>query len=120
MTKTLADGYTYATPDTITPQQATALCRILRDYNEDFNGLGGHEIKEYEVHRSEYGTLSVIVEEGLIGDEGTMAQIFCRNRIHVFIGIRGGITFYPWKSRSYKGRPYRGAFATAYDQKYHG
>ena len=50
-----------------------------------------YEIKQWEVE--EYETfVSLVVEVGMIGDENTYASIYCRDRLHVFIGKRGGVT----------------------------
>ena len=50
-----------------------------------------YEIKQWEVE--EYKTfVSLVVEVGMIGDENTYASIYCRDRLHVFIGKKGGVT----------------------------
>lgn len=85
----------------ITNLQAQALCRILKmaesfDYSR---GNGRYEIKQYDV--KEFPTfLSVVIEVGMTGDEGTLASVICRDRAHVFVGKRGGITYYPTTSKS--------------------
>ena len=61
------------------------------------HGGGDYEIKRYEVKDYKY-FISVSLEVGLVGDEGTMASIFCRDRVHLFVGTRGGIKY------SYRGR----------------
>ena len=108
----------------MTEKQARALYRILKgaetfDYSR---GAGTYEIKEYKVEETEY-FLSVVLEVGMIGDEGTMAQVFCRDRVHLFVGKRGGIT-YPvtnkrgqWVQRQLSKTTLYGAM---YDQKYGG
>ena len=67
-----------------------------------------YEIKEFTINENEYFA-SVVVETGMKNDEGTYAQIFARERAHLFIGKRGGIT-YPvttksgkWVRRQFKG-----------------
>lgn len=54
-----------------------------------------HEIKIWEVQDCEF-FVSVIVEVGLKGDEGTLASVFGRNRAHIFVGPKGGLS-YPTK-----------------------
>lgn len=51
-----------------------------------------YEIKVWETDENEY-FVSLIVEYGLKNDEGTMAEIFCRNRAQLFIGKRGGVKY---------------------------
>lgn len=79
---------------TVTESQAKALCNILKlaDKFDYSHGKGGYEIKQYEVTWSEY-FLSVVLEVGAVGDEGTLAAIICRDRVHLFVGKRGGITY---------------------------
>lgn len=55
-----------------------------------------YEIKTFEVKESEY-SVSVYVVYGLKDDEGTMAEVYCRDRAHLFVGKRGGITYYMTK-----------------------
>jgi hypothetical protein len=50
-----------------------------------------HEIKHWSV-TSAGRSLSVVAETGLPDDEGTCASLFCRNRLHVFVGPRGGLS----------------------------
>ena len=51
-----------------------------------------HEIK-YEKTTMEKGWrfVSYVLEIGLVGDEGTYAALFARDRRHFFIGPRGGV-----------------------------
>lgn len=69
-----------------------------------------YEIKQWEVE--EYETfISLVVEVGMIGDENTYASIYGRDRLHVFIGKKGGVTlpiyrqnktiYKPFKQMSY-------------------
>lgn len=50
-----------------------------------------YEIKEFEVTETDYGTVIVCSVTGVKGDEGTMAEVFCRVKRHIFIGPRGGL-----------------------------
>lgn len=52
-----------------------------------------YEVKQFKVEETKY-YVSVVGEVGLKGDEGTLAQVFGRERFHLFIGERGGITYY--------------------------
>lgn len=55
-------------------------------YSDDY------EIKIWDVTDCEY-FISLVVEYGLKNDEGTMASLIARDRAHLFIGKRGGITY---------------------------
>ena len=62
-------------------------------HHADFDDKCRREIKQFEIR--ECGKkLSVMVEVGMPGDEGTMASVLCRDRCHVFVGIRGGMRTY--------------------------
>lgn len=69
-----------------------------------------YELKQWEIE--EYDTfVSLVVEVGMIGDENTYASIYGRDRLHVFIGKKGGVTlpiyrhnktiYKPFKKMSY-------------------
>lgn len=64
----------------------TQLCHGIK-YAEKY------EIKEWEVEELKY-FVSLIIEVGLKNDEGTMAQVYCRKRCHIFI-YKGGRMTYP-------------------------
>jgi hypothetical protein len=53
-----------------------------------------YEVKKHELTVTEYGNVSLFVVIGMVGDEGTMAQLLCRERRHVFIGRDGGLACY--------------------------
>lgn len=83
----------------------TAQERSIERIKKLAENLHGHcsasyEIKEFKVEENEY-FVSVIVEIGMIGDEGTMGEYIGRDRAHLFIGKRGGIS-YPYTSRTGK------------------
>lgn len=51
-----------------------------------------YEIKYFTV--KEYPEfVSLVIVSGRKGDEGTMAELVCRDRVHLFIGKRGGVTY---------------------------
>lgn len=52
------------------------------------------EIKKFEIEETEYGHISLVFEVGLIGDEGTMAEVFGRDGAHLFIRRGGAIEYY--------------------------
>ena len=85
----------------VTNSQAQALVKILKKAESFSYSKGEYEIKEYKITDCET-FLSVVLEVGMIGDEGTMAQIFCRDRVHLFIGKKGGITYPTSKRRKTK------------------
>lgn len=73
--------------------QSKAIARIRKLAENLFGSQSEkYEIKEWRLIENEY-FISVIVEVGLKGDEGTLAEVFCRDRAHLFIGKRGGITY---------------------------
>ena len=68
---------------------------LIRDYMNNYMGKhsDAYEMKEEEiVDLGVGGIVSVVMETGMKEDEGTMAAVLCRNRIHVFIGPKGGVT----------------------------
>jgi hypothetical protein len=67
---------------------------------EFFKGHKNPEIKKFEVEELEWGSVSLIAEVGGVGDEGTYAAIMCRERIHVFIGKNGAITYFPFSIKN--------------------
>lgn len=77
-----------------TKSQESALCKVLK-MAEAFDlshGEGEYEIKRYIV--KDHGFfISVSLEVGMVGDEGTMAQLVCRDRVLLFIGKHGAITY---------------------------
>ena len=75
----------------MTNAQERALARIKALVKQEFYS-DKCEIKKWEVHENEY-FVSLVVEYGLKGDEGTWAEIFARDRCHLFIGKRGGIRY---------------------------
>lgn len=55
-----------------------------------------YEFKRFEVKPIDgCDIVSLIIETGLVGDEGTMASIFARDYCQLFIGTKGGVTYYP-------------------------
>ena len=54
------------------------------------------EISHFDGHSTTY----LLVVLGMVGDEGTMASVFCRNRRHIAIGPRGGLTLFNAKNKS--------------------
>ena len=58
-----------------------------------------YEIKRWEVKETNYGCVIVNFVTGLIGDEGTPANVFCRKHRQLFIGTRGGVTACKYNSK---------------------
>lgn len=51
------------------------------------------EVKQFTMcHHKGMKTTYVVIETGLIGDEGSAASIFCRDYRHIAIGKNGGLT----------------------------
>lgn len=64
-----------------------------------FGGSDNYEIKKLETKEFD-SFVSVVIVTGLKGDEGTMAELVARDRVHVFVGKKGGITWYDNKGRT--------------------
>lgn len=62
--------------------------RIIELRNRGF--AQNYEFKHFEV-RQRQGYVSLTVEIGRKGDEGTMASIYCRDRRIIAVGPRGGL-----------------------------
>ena len=77
----------------ITKQQTKAIENIKRLAEKLHEGHADkYEIKKFEIHENEY-FVAVVVETGMKDDEGTLAEVFCRDCAQLFIGPRGGITY---------------------------
>ena len=64
-----------------------------------------YEMKQEQIEEIGYGVVSVVFETGMINDEGTYAQIYCRDRVHLFIGKKGGVrTYVTARSGANKGK----------------
>lgn len=75
----------------MTQAQEKALTKIRGLVDKELY-TDAYEIKEWTVRECEY-FVSLVVEYGLKNDEGTMAAVIGRDRAHLFIGKRGGITY---------------------------
>lgn len=73
---------------------------------EKNSGSRGSEIKKLEI-REFYNTVSMVIEVGMPGDEGTMASVFARDYRHIFIGPRGGLEICNTKTKTGKYRKSR-------------
>jgi hypothetical protein len=60
--------------------------------NHSYGDGDRYELKELKVEDMGNGRISIVVESGMKDDEGTMAAVLCRDRLHVFMGKRGGLT----------------------------
>ena len=77
--------------------------RRIAQIEEIMMNLVGHpetkEIKQKEIEEITENIVSLVIEVGEIGDEGTMAAVFCRQRAHIFIGPKGGCSTYTQSRR---------------------
>jgi hypothetical protein len=75
-----------------TAAQERAIARIRKDLVAEHYGStsSDYEVKRFEVTDREH-FVTVVAETGLKQDEGTMAAVYCRRRIIVAIGPRGGV-----------------------------
>lgn len=56
---------------------------------------GHYEVKELEVKTFDFSEdVYISLETGIPNDEGTMAEVFCRDMLMFFIGKRGGLYHY--------------------------
>ena len=76
----------------MTQAQQRMVNRIRREA-ENMHSSSDYEIKEWDVQDTDWGTVIIYVEVGLVNDEGTMAQCLCRDRVQLFIGPKGGTKF---------------------------
>ena len=85
----------------MTKQQERRIAQI----EEIMMNLVGHpetkEIKEKNIEDLGH-CISMVIEVGQIGDEGTLAAVFCRQRAHIFIGRKGGCSTYTRSRRDGK------------------
>lgn len=75
----------------MTSAQERALKRVERMVKSTFYD-DKCEIKEWKVSENEY-FVALLCEWGRKNDEGTLAEIFARDRCQLFIGKRGGIRY---------------------------
>lgn len=80
-------------------------------------GAGRYELKKFTVNECEY-FVSVIAVVGMVDDEGTMAEYLCRDKVHLFIGKRGGITYPMFKNSHYYTKRFKNFITTSLDQKH--
>lgn len=93
----------------MTKQQEAALKKIRR-LVENYHSPSvrdKYEVKQYDVNENEY-SIDVYIVIGMKNDEGTMAEIICRDHAHLFIGPRGGITYPVSKNGHHYKKRFRG------------
>ena len=82
----------------MTKAQERAIEKLKKMAEREFfyGGADKYEFKQFEVNVLNHwkDIVSVTIETGLKGDEGTMAAVLCREYCHVFVGPRGGVTWY--------------------------
>jgi hypothetical protein len=76
----------------LNPAQEASIARLMNRYFERhcLSRPERYEFKEVRIHELAYGSISVVLEVGSRTDEGTMASVLCRSRVHAFIGRKGG------------------------------
>lgn len=81
---------------------------LLRKHNagKDLDKYKADEVKKFELaHFPGGSTTFMVIDIGLIGDEGTMASVFCRDYRHIAISKRGGLKLLnPKVKRNAEGR----------------
>lgn len=87
----------------MTKAQEHAIERI-REMVISWAGENG-EIKEWKAEPVDYSeTIFLTFTCGMIGDEGTLAEVIARDRAHLFIGVRGGAWYYADSKRGKRDR----------------
>ena len=85
----------------MTQAQERRVEMIRKDIEKEFFPMHRNpEVKEFRVEELECGIVSLIAEVGGVNDSGTYASIYCRERIHVFIGRKGAISYYPYSIKN--------------------
>lgn len=69
------------------------------------------EVKSFQATLDERGDLRVVVEVGMVGDEGTMAACLCRYHRQFWVSRRGGLVTYLSTKRGLKHRRHEGRAA---------
>lgn len=85
-----------------TPSQDKAI-ECVRDALLEKNGRYSDReqvLKKFEVTDMDWGSVSLVIEVGSEGDEGTLGSIFCRDYRHIFIGRSGGLKLVNAKAKS--------------------
>ena len=101
----------------MTKAQENAINRI-RTMVDEFNGEH-EEIKEWEVLPLDYSdTIFLSVTCGYKNDERSLKVLF-RNHFCLFIGVRGGIWYYPDGRRTRKHFTKSRIWSVIYDQSHH-
>ena len=76
----------------MTRSQEKAVQTFRRTVERELLLSEDYEVKMFEVEDIGH-FVSVVFETGLKNDEGTLASVFGRERGHIFIGKKGGITY---------------------------
>lgn len=81
------------TREDLTPAQLATLDHVVQGVlrKNDLGQPGRTEVKRLEISEAWGGSAFVVLEVGMVSDEGTMASVFCRDYRHLWIGKRGGI-----------------------------
>ena len=88
------------------PMVMSEIRKGVMDTFDYSRGKGKFEIKRFEVEENKW-FVSVVAEVGYVGDEGTLAEIFARDRVQLFIGKRGGMTYPVFKNGKYSTRRFK-------------
>jgi hypothetical protein len=105
----------------MTNAQSRAIERIRQEAQSTLFYGDGYEFKRWNVTENEHFA-AVVLEVGMIGDEGTLAEAVCRDRAQLFVGKKGDIT-YPYNYYTNSGemkfteRRYKGLMKAVLDYK---
>lgn len=85
-----------------TKEQGRALARLKAEFwrRASLGSPEDYEWKKFEVTDLGFA-LALYVEVGRVGDERTLASVFCRARFHVFVGPNGGLKALPEKGKGW-------------------
>lgn len=77
----------------ITKIQLKTVQKIIKEIYRYHGTIGKSEFKQIKMDtfNDSFKGFFLLIELGDINDEGTLKEIFCRDRRHFHIGVRGGI-----------------------------
>lgn len=75
----------------MTKSQEKTIERIRRRIPNDLFFGDDYEVKQFRIEDCEY-FINLVIETGMIGDEGTLA-VLTRDNVQMFIGKHGGVTY---------------------------
>ena len=105
---------------TMTKAQEKAVERLRGMIDKDLFFGKGYEVKKFKVWKpfDDRDIVEVELETGKVGDEGTWAEIYCRERARLFVGVRGGVTYVTKKGVVKTMGKFESLYLVSYAQRY--